>query len=38
MRIKPRKQLFLWTLHGKPYVLLSLGSLAVLILMIEILL
>ena len=38
MRIKPRKQLFLWTLRGKPYVLLSLGSLAVLILMIGILL
>ena len=38
MRIKPRKQLFLWTLRGKTYALLSLGSLAVLILMIEILL
>ena len=30
MRIKPRMQLFLWTLRGKPYALLSLGSLAVL--------
>ena len=38
MRIKPKKHLFLWTLQGKPYALLSLGSLAVLILMIGILL
>ena len=38
MRIKPRMQLFLWTLRGKPYALLSLGSLAVLILIIVILL
>ena len=38
MRIKPRMQLFLWTLRGKPYALLSMGSLDVLILMIEILL
>ena len=38
MRIKPRMQLFLWTLRGNPYALLSLGSLAVLILMIGILL
>ena len=38
MKFKPRKQLFLWALRGKPYALLSLGSLAVLILMIEILL
>ena len=38
MRIKPRMQLFLWTLRGKPYALLNLGSLAVLILIIGILL
>ena len=38
MRIKPKKHLFLWTLRGKPCVLLSLGALAVLILMIGILL
>ena len=38
MRIKPKKHLFLWTLRKKPYALLSLGSLAVLILMIGILL
>ena len=38
MRIKPRMQLFLWTLWGKPYALLSLGSLALLILIIGILL
>ena len=38
MRIKPRMQLFLWTLRGKPYALLSLGSLAELILIIGILL
>ena len=38
MRIRGRKHLFLWTLRGRPYALLSLGSLAVLILMIEILL
>ena len=38
MRIKPKRRLFLWTLRGKPYAVLSLGSLAVLILMIGILL
>ena len=38
MRIKPRMQLFLWTLRGKPYALLSLESLVVLILIIGILL
>ena len=38
MRIILKKHLFLWTLRGKPYALLNLGSLAVLILMIGILL
>lgn len=38
MRIKPKQHLFLWTLRGKPYALLCLGSLAVLILVIGILL
>ena len=38
MRIKPKRHLFLWTLRGKLYALLSLGSLAVPILMIGILL
>ena len=38
MRIRGRKHLFLWTLRGRPYALLGLGSLAVLILMIGILL
>ena len=38
MRIKPKRHLFLWTLRGKPYALLSLGSFAVLILMLGILL
>ena len=38
MRIRGKKHLFLWTLRGRPYALLSLGSFAVLILMIGILL
>ena len=38
MRIKPKRHLFLWTLRGKPYAMLSMGSLAVLILMLGILL